>query len=193
MIPGNLSTQTFAGTVPVFLSGSNWFNSTAAGVYQIKSSIGVYNGLTVNTVGTTSSATFYDGISSVVTITIAAPGVISWTGHPFVAGNAVFFTNSGGGLPTGLTALTLYYVSITGLTANAFSVADTQAHALAGTNNITTTGTSTGTQTSWQANNPIGKYSTTAQVNLPTGLQFQNGLIANVVDAGSGNLTVAYI
>lgn len=59
--------------------------------------------------------------SSAATITIAAPGVVSWTAHGLLAGTPVKFSTTGA-LPTGLTAGTTYYVSATGLTANSFSV-----------------------------------------------------------------------
>ena len=75
------------------------------------------------------------------TITIAAPGVVTCTGHGLVTGNVVSFKTSGA-LPTGLTANTLYYVLASGLTADAFKVAAT----LNGTA-ITTTGTQSGIHT----------------------------------------------
>ncbi|MDE2106422.1 MAG: hypothetical protein KGL39_54910 [Patescibacteria group bacterium] len=86
------------------------------------------------------------GGTSTVTITIATPAVISWTSHGQVAGNQVQFTTTGA-LPTGIVAGTVYYVSSAGLTSNSFEIADTYAHALAGTNSIATSGTQSGTQT----------------------------------------------
>jgi hypothetical protein len=55
----------------------------------------------------------------------------------------VQFTNSGGGLPAGLTAGVTYYAIV--IDADHFKLADTLAHALAGTNivDITTAGTGT--------------------------------------------------
>lgn len=47
--------------------------------------------------------------SSVVTITNASPGVVSYAAHPFVNGQPVVLTTTGT-LPTGLTAGTTYYV-----------------------------------------------------------------------------------
>ncbi len=77
--------------------------------------------------------------SSNVTMTIAAPGVISWTGHGLIAGTPVKFSTTGA-LPTGLTAGTTYYV--VNPTTDAFSVAATP-----GGSAITTTGTQSGTHT----------------------------------------------
>lgn len=86
------------------------------------------------------------GLVSAVTITIATPGVISWPNHRRTAGTAVKFSTTGA-LPTGLVAGTTYYISTVGLAAGSFQVADTKAHALAGTNSIDTSGTQSGTQT----------------------------------------------
>lgn len=62
--------------------------------------------------------------SAEVAISMADPGVVSWTGHGLVAGQPVVFTTTGT-LPTGLTAGVVYYVIAGGLTADAFSVAAT--------------------------------------------------------------------
>lgn len=78
---------------------------------------------------------------STVTITIADPGVITWTAHGLLAGQPVVFSTTGA-LPTGLTAGTVYYVVAAGLTDNAFSVAAT-----AGGTPIETTGTQSGVHT----------------------------------------------
>lgn len=91
-------------------------------------------------------------VTATVTITIAAPGVISWASHPFVntAVNIdacpVVFTTSGA-LPTGITSGTTYYVvPSTIVAATSFQIATSVANALAGTA-ITTSGTQSGTQT----------------------------------------------
>lgn len=83
--------------------------------------------------------------TSAVTITIAAPGVVSWNAHGLVAGTPVVFTTTGA-LPTGLTAGTTYYVSATGLTTNSFSVSATSGGAA-----ITTSGTQSGVHTATTA------------------------------------------
>ena len=58
-----------------------------------------------------------------VTIAIGAPGVITWAGHGFTAGQPIMFSTDEGTLPTSLTAGTAYYVVADGLTDDAFSVA----------------------------------------------------------------------
>ena len=79
-------------------------------------------------------------ISSTVTITIAAPGVVTWTGHGLSVNDTIRFTTTGA-LPTGLAINTTYYVK-TVLSPNTFTVS-----ASAGGAAITTTGTQSGTQT----------------------------------------------
>lgn len=80
--------------------------------------------------------------SSVVTISVGTPAVVTWNGHGLAAGQPVVFTNDGGALPTGLTADTVYYVVAAGLTANSFSVAATP-----GGTAIDTTAAGTGVNT----------------------------------------------
>lgn len=97
----------------------------------------------VQTVITTGAAT--------VTFTNASPTVVTWTAHPYainasgvVATGAINFTNSGGALPTGVSAATNYYFVPTD--ANSGRIATSVANALAGTF-VNTSSTGTGTQT----------------------------------------------
>ncbi len=78
---------------------------------------------------------------SSVTITIASPGVVTWTGHKLANGQAVIFEPASGAvLPTGITAGNMYYV--VAAAANTFEVA-----ASPGGTAINTTGSSSGTIT----------------------------------------------
>jgi hypothetical protein len=79
-------------------------------------------------------------VASTVTITIAAPGVVTWTGHGLSVNDTIRFTTTGA-LPTGLAINTTYYVK-TVLSANTFTVSTS-----AGGAAITTSGTQSGTQT----------------------------------------------
>ncbi len=179
-------------TQATFPSGSMWANMTTSVYRQIKTGIGVLARLGINTVGTTSSVILYDGTSSPVTISLATPGVISWPNHSLPIGEAVQFETTVA-LPTGLTAGTTYYVSSAGYGANGFQVADTKAHALAGTNSVNTSGSQSGVQTGYDVGNPIGTYSTVAQNGVDINAQFQNGLIAVAADGGgAANLTIFY-
>lgn len=188
----NLQTA-LAQAIAVFPSGNRWANITTSVYTQVKTGVGVLASLVTNTGGTTSTAILYDGTSSVVTITLAAPGVISWPAHGLAAGTAVQFQTTNA-LPTGLTAGTSYYVSSHLLTANTFVVADTAAHAIAGTNSITTSVSQAGVQTAYNVNNPIGTYVTTAQGSVAIGAQVSNGIIAVTADGGgAANVTVLYL
>ncbi|NNU66529.1 hypothetical protein G9X67_14720 [Rhizobium sp. WYCCWR 11152] len=87
---------------------------------------------------------------SVVTMTIASPGVISWTAHGLAAGTAIKFSTTGA-LPTGLTAGTTYYV--VNPTTDAFSVAATP-----GGSAIAATGTQSGVHTATTVPSGTVKY-----------------------------------
>lgn len=74
-----------------------------------------------------------------VLIPQASPAVLGWPSFqvPLTIGEKVRFTSSGS-LPSGITENQTYYVSAAGFSASAFKIADTHAHALAGTNSINT-------------------------------------------------------
>jgi hypothetical protein len=78
--------------------------------------------------------------SATVTISIAAPGVVTWTGHGLSVNDTIRFTTTGA-LPTGLAINTTYYVK-TVLSTNTFTVSTS-----AGGAAVTTSGTQSGTQT----------------------------------------------
>jgi hypothetical protein len=79
-------------------------------------------------------------VSSTVTITIAAPGVVTWTAHGLSVNDTIRFTTTGA-LPTGLAINTTYYVKEV-LSANTFTVSTS-----AGGAAVTTSGSQSGTQT----------------------------------------------
>lgn len=107
--------------------------------------------------------------SKAVTITIAAPGVVTWTTHGLVVGDQVKFTTTGA-LPTGLTAGTTYYVKTTP-DADTLTVSATPSGSA-----ITTTGSQSGTHTG---------------TTVPTGSQrLFVGLVASAQEAGGGANTV---
>jgi microcystin-dependent protein len=99
-------------------------------------------------------------VTATVTITIASPGVVTWTAHGRVAGDPVLFRNTGGALPTGIIAGTVYYVSATGLTTNTFQIA-----AAPGGASINTSGSQSGTQTGIYA--PFGDGDGSTTFNVP--------------------------
>lgn len=78
--------------------------------------------------------------TATVTVTIATPGVFTWTAHNLEVGDAVEFTTTGA-LPTGLTAGTTYYVK-TVPDDDTFTVAATP-----GGSAVATSGTQSGVHT----------------------------------------------
>jgi len=81
------------------------------------------------------------------TMTTTSPTVVTMTAHGQSAGAAVWFTNAGGGIGTGLVVSTNYYVTAGSVTANTFKMSSTMALALAGTADMNVTVGGTGTQT----------------------------------------------
>ena len=100
--------------------------------------------------GYTSDASNYYDISLQVkgqttTATAATDTLTTASAHGYSTGDSVQFVNSGGGLPAGLSAGVTYFVVV--VDSLNYKVADTLAHALAGTNIIDITTAGTGTQT----------------------------------------------
>ena len=89
---------------------------------------------------TAESESFMTRGTATVTMTIAAPGVVTWTAHGMLAGDAVKFSTTGA-LPTGVVADTVYWLRT--VDANTFTLAATAALAA----DITTSGSQSGVQT----------------------------------------------
>ena len=87
-----------------------------------------------------------DGVGTLgtasATVTYSTTNILSLSNHGFNVGDPVIFINSGGTLPTGLSANTLYYVISTNLGTNQFSVSTTLNGSIQG---ITAAGTGTHT------------------------------------------------
>ena len=99
--------------------------------------------------------------NSTVTITIASPGVVTWTAHPLSNGNAVILSTSGA-LPTGLTAGTTYYV--VNKATDTFQLAAT----IGGTA-INTSGSQSGTHTAHSLNTHTNNLTTQNGVYVKSG------------------------
>ena len=97
--------------------------------------------------------------TSVATITIATPGVVTWNSHGLSANDPVKFTTTGA-LPTGLIAGTTYYVVGASITANTFQLSVT-----AGAAAIATSGAQSGVQTAINA--PFGDRDGSTTFGLP--------------------------
>lgn len=128
--------------------------------------------------------------TATVTVTIASPGVFTWTSHGMIAGMPISFTTSGA-LPTGLTANTKYYVIAAGLTANAFEVSTT-----AGGSAVNTSGSQSGTHTAtvtrlsrgplWTSNTARGTGAGTTELELVKGIYLNKVSITNGPAANRG-------
>jgi hypothetical protein len=128
----------------------------SAGVHDLTNAVAQGQDLYITWTGGTAATGFYEVvdadtatdevtidlpyIDATVTITIAAPGVVTWTAHGLSVNDTIRFTTSGA-LPTGLAINTTYYVKEV-LSANTFTVSTS-----AGGAAITTSGTQSGTQT----------------------------------------------
>jgi hypothetical protein len=128
----------------------------SAGVHDLTNAVAQGSDLFITWTGGTAATGFYEVvdadtatdevtidlpyIEATVTISIAAPGVVTWTGHGLSVNDTIRFTTTGA-LPTGLAINTTYYVK-TVLSANTFTVSTS-----AGGAAVTTSGTQSGTQT----------------------------------------------
>jgi hypothetical protein len=124
---------------------------------------------------------------SQVTITNAAPAVVTWTAHGFSAGQPVFFRTTGA-LPTGLTAGTIYFVIAAGLTANSFEVSATVGGAAINTSTAgsgVNTGSTAYSDTIAAASLPGDALNSLAWLPPPVNLQglvnMPNGMMAGFV------------
>jgi microcystin-dependent protein len=124
--------------------------------------------------------------TSTVAITIASPGVITWTAHGLSNGWPVQFSTTGA-LPTGLVAGTTYYVL--SAATDTFQVA-----ASPGGTAITTTGSQSGTQTGIFAPYGNGNGSTTfALPDLRGRVAFGLDNLGGVAPAGNLPVNGTYI
>lgn len=115
--------------------------------------------------------------SSTVTVTIASPGVVTWTAHGLANGTAVMFSTTGA-LPTGLTADFTYYVI--NAAADTFQLSLTQGGAA-----VNTSGTQSGTHTAYAAlfTLPAGTYDIEGEYQgIFSGLASWRSRLFNVTD-----------
>lgn len=119
--------------------------------------------------------------SSVVTISIASPGEVTYTGHGLAAGNPVRFTTTDT-LPIGISPDTTYYVIAAGLTANVFRIATSVGGAA-----INTSGTQAGVHTLTMRRLTHGPDWTSDTVrSAGTALVFVKGIPLNAVAITNG-------
>lgn len=85
--------------------------------------------------------------TSIITMTIASPCVVTWSNHGLATGQSIQFSTTGA-LPTFSTVQTVYFVRV--INTNTFNLYDTLSNAMntgATTGRINTTGTQSGTHT----------------------------------------------
>lgn len=169
-------TDTQSGVTPAQLAGAS---ATFSGSLIWAATLATPAGYLLcdgSTASRTGQATLFNAItaSSVVTITIATPGVITWNSHGLLAGDVVSLETTGT-LPTGFVTGTNYYV--VSPTTNTFELA-----ASPGGSAINTSGSQSGVQTA--RHNPYGCGNGTTTFNLPDG----RGRVLAMADLGAGRL-----
>jgi hypothetical protein len=141
-------------------------SNTAGAAFTITGSQNTGSGLAGNLIVSTGFSNTVG--TATVTITIATPGVITWTAHGLVTGSPVVFTTTGA-LPTGINAGTTYFaITSSTLGVNTFQIATTAALAEAGTA-VATSGTQSGVQTATTSATVQSPLMTTATFG-PSGL-----------------------
>lgn len=121
-------------------ASSNQLKYVTVGAVSAGGAVSSFNGLTGSV---TSSVAFqkFSTVPATITVTIASPGVVTWTAHGLSIGSAFQFTTTGA-LPTGITAGTTYFIVSTGFGVNSF-----QFSATSGGVSINTSGSQSGVQT----------------------------------------------
>lgn len=150
---------------------TEWQNTSSAGAHQLVPPLAVTDGsnAAAGTVGEVITSRCPDSATTAtVTITIASPGVITWTAHGFTTACPVAFTTTGA-LPTGIVAGTTYWIVPSSVTTNTFQIAINVSNALAGTS-INTSGSQSGTHTG-----TAGSALVTATVKNVTGVSLTAG------------------
>lgn len=127
--------------------------------------------------------------AATITVTIATPAVVSWTAHGLPEGAPVVFTNSGGALPTGITAGTTYFVGRSPAT-NTFNISTSVANAAAGTF-VATSGSQSGTHTGTNHTTLRGTGGGTTELELKDGIWTNKNSITLKNGAGAGVTGVA--
>lgn len=154
-------------------SATNNAGAAAAGPYQIQDCF-VWSNAGTNRLTRGPKWT----ASATATMTIAVPGVVTWTAHGLWDGATVRFTTTGA-LPTGLAVNTDYFV--TKVDANTFKLSTTLANQVAGTF-ITTSGSQSGVHTVFNYTSVRGTGAATTE------LQLLNGVYVNKYDITNGPL-----
>jgi len=120
--------------------------------------------------------------SATITMTIATPGVVTWTAHGLWTGATIRFTTTGA-LPTGITANTVYFV--TKVDANTLRLSTSLANVIA-TTYIATSGTQSGVHTGLNYTSARGTGEGTTQLLKIDGHYVNKYAITNGPEAECG-------
>jgi hypothetical protein len=121
--------------------------------------------------------------TATITVTIATPAVVSWTGHGLSEGAPVVFTTSGA-LPTGITAGTTYFVGRSP-GANSFNFSTSIANAAAGTF-VATSGSQSGTHTGTNNTSTRGTGAGTTEITQLNGVWVNKNALTHAWGGASG-------
>ena len=152
LVPGSVNPAApgpIGNTTP---SSGAFTTLSASGLISPASTVGIAGTVTndsvqAGSIGEYQASSMTQVAATGTVFTMATTNVCSLTSAAGLANlQAVTVTNSGGGLPTGLSAATNYYIANLNVGALTCNLASSLANAIAGTF-ITTTGAGTGTQT----------------------------------------------
>lgn len=181
--PSSVTTGAISGTTGQFtglITPNGGIKGVSTAVNQAVGNVGEYQ---------SSGA---PGTSATVTITIAVPGVISWTAHNIIGIAPIQFTTTGA-LPTGLSVGTVYWTIPGSITANTFQLATSIANAIAGTA-ITTSGSQSGVQSCFSyLPSATTVISNCAAIQLTAGDWEVEGSLITIYNSGTISLITAAI
>ena len=192
---GTLTTTGTIGCTSATVSGTGAV--TPGGTWTNSSSLSLTGGqITTNSqqINCTSFAMNQTtAASATVTITIASPGLVTYTSHPFATGNPIWLTTSGA-LPTGLLVdqQNIYYVIYND--ANSFWLATSYANAQSNTK-INTSGTQSGTHTltgSTILNLSSQIAASTGTINISGGVLNDSGSSGELKTSSASDILISY-
>lgn len=194
-VPVSTSDRTAQGTIyftpylgnrVALYNGSSWqVYSFAQLSYAVVSVAGAVSNLNLwDSAGTLTLEADY-WLNSTVTITIATPGVVTWTAHGLSNGDSIVLSTTGA-LPTGLTAGTTYY--LVNKAADTFQLAAT-----VGGTAINTSGTQSGVHTAYVVGVGTGNTTDPRNLTLQDGILCKTGSLTRrnigVFRASAANVT----
>lgn len=178
--------------VPVLLTSTSLEAATGASAVTLTSGLDNTQtpGRRLYALGCNQDIWFAQGIADTTFTANSGTGVFTAANHGLVTGWAVMVKNSGGALPTGLSAATVYWVIV--LDTNTYKLATSRANALAGTAlSISDNGTGTQTATTTAS---AGSGSTFLPAGALILLDGSNGAAVSVIqDSAAGKASITQV